>query len=54
MEKVDLCNERRPEPVVEVRELEINGKMFKLGASLCKELENEIIEVISKSMGAFA
>jgi len=34
--------------------LEINRKKFKLDASLCKELENEIVEVISKNMSAFA
>ena len=34
--------------------MEINGKRFKLGASLCKELEEKIAKVISKNMGAFA
>jgi len=34
--------------------LEINDKKFKLGASLCKKLEDIIVEVISKNMNAFA
>jgi len=47
------CEERQPRPVGEVREVEINSKKFKLGTSLQKELE-EIVEVISKNMNAFA
>jgi len=38
--------ERRPGPVEEVREVEINSKKFKLGASLHKELEDKIVEII--------
>jgi len=30
--------------------LGINGKRFKLGASLCKELEDKVVEVIAKNM----
>jgi len=52
--KTGLSNKRRPEPTREVRELEINGKRFKLGASFGKELEDKIAEVILKNMSAFA
>jgi len=54
MDKVVPWNDRRPELVGEVRELEIKGKKFKLSTSLCRELEKEIAEVISKNMVAFA
>ena len=37
-----------------VWELEIKGKRFKLSASLCKKLEDKIVEVISKNMNAFS
>jgi len=33
---------------------EIKGKKFKLGTSLCKELEDKIAGVISENMSAFA
>jgi len=52
--EADPCDERRPGPVGDVRELVINGKRFKLRASLCKELEDKIVEVISKNMNTFA
>jgi len=54
MAEVDISDERRPGPVEEVQEREINGKKFKLGASLCKELEDKIVDVISENTNAFA
>jgi len=45
---------RRPEPVGEVREGEINSSKFKLDASLHEELEEKIQKIISKNMDAFA
>jgi len=49
-----VINERRPEPTREVQEREIKGKKFKLSTSLCKELEDKIVDVISKNMNVFA
>jgi len=43
--------ERHPEPVGEV---EINGKKFKLDASLHGELHEKIKEILSRNMDAFA
>ena len=51
--EIDPCNERRLKPTREVQELEINSKKFKLGASLRKDLEDKIVEVISKNMNSF-
>ena len=50
----DVVCERRPGPAGEVQEREINGKKFKLGTSLGKELEDKIAKVISVHMNAFA
>jgi len=46
--------ERHPKPVGEVWKVEINGKKFKLGGSLHKELEEKIKEILSKNMDVFA
>ena len=48
--EADLYDERWLKPIGEIRELGINGKRFKLGASLCKELEDKVVEVIAKNM----
>jgi len=37
-----LYGERQPEPIGEVREIEINGKKFKLGVALPEEVEKKI------------
>jgi len=47
-------SERRPGPVGEVQEKEIEGKKFKLGASLGRKLQDKIVGVISRHMNAFA
>ena len=52
--EADVINEKRPGPTGEVQEREINGKKFKLNTSLCKELEEKIVDMISKNMNAFA
>jgi len=52
--EANVINERRHEPAGEVQEREIKGKKFKLGTSLCKELEDKIVDVISENMNAFA
>jgi len=43
-----------PQPVGEVKEVDINGKVFKLGVALHEELENKLKEVLQKIMHAFA
>jgi len=35
-------------------ERELKGRKFKLGASLCKELEDKIVDVISENISDFA
>jgi len=37
----------------EVQEREIGGKKFKLGTSICKELQDKVVKVISKHMDDF-
>jgi len=48
-----VANERRLEPVGEVQEREIEGNKFKPDTSLCKELQDKIVEVISRNMNVF-
>jgi len=52
--EADVLNKRRLELAGEVQERDIKGKKFKLGTSLCKELEDKIADVISENMNAFA
>jgi len=46
--------ERRPEPVGEVREIDINGRKFKVGESVGETFEKALREVLSRNMSAFA
>jgi len=48
-----VVNETKPGPASEVQEREIKGKKFKLNTSLCKKLQDKIVEMISKHMDAF-
>jgi len=48
--EVDISNERRPGPAEEIRERE----KFKLDTSLCKELEDKIVNIISENMNTSA
>jgi len=52
--EAEVINERWSGPTGEVQEREIKGKKFKLDTSLGKELEDKIVDVISKNMGVFA
>jgi len=52
--RAEITNERRPEPAGEVREREIKGKKFKLGSSLGQDMQDQIAEVISRHLNAFA
>jgi len=52
--RIEVANERRLEPAGEVQEKEIEGKKFKLGTSLGRELQDKIVEVISRHVDAFA
>jgi len=52
--RAEIARERRPEPVEDVLEREIGGKMFKLGKSLGQETEDQTVEVISQHLDAFA
>jgi len=52
--QAEVTNERRPEPVGEVQEKVIEGKEFKLGTSLGRELQDKIAKVIARHMNAFA
>jgi len=45
--RAEIARERRPEPAEDVLEREIGGKMFKLGKSLGKKTNNQIVEVIA-------
>jgi len=50
----EIVRENRPEPAGGVVEREIGGKMFKLGQSLSIELRDQIFEVITRHLDAFA
>ncbi|XP_068498327.1 uncharacterized protein [Phaseolus vulgaris] len=49
-----IASERRPHPAEGWVEVNIRGKRFKLGGSLCEEERRLIAGVIEKHMGAFA
>ena len=51
--QADVISERRLRPTGEVQEKEIRGKKFKVGTSICLELQDKIAKVISKHMDAF-
>jgi len=50
----EVARERRPEPVGDVLEREIGGRMFKLGKSLGQGTQGQIAEVITRHLDAFA
>jgi len=50
----EIVRENRPEPARGVVEKEIAGKMFKLGQSLSKELQDQVVGVIARHLDAFA
>ena len=52
--RVEMGWERRPKPVGEVLEREIGRKKFKLGKSLGQEIQDQIAEVITRHLDAFA
>jgi len=52
--RAEIAWERRPKPVEEVLEREIGGKKFKLGKSLGQDTQDQIVEVISWHLDAFA
>lgn len=47
-------SETRPEPVGEIREVEVEGKKFKIGVSLHKDLEVLLKETLSHNIDPFA
>ena len=49
-----IASERKPQPVEEWLEKEISGKVFKLGRTLDSKTQNQIAEVISRHLDAFA
>ena len=49
-----IASERKPQPVEEWLEKEINGKVFKLGRTLDSKTQDQIAEVISRHLDAFA
>ena len=51
--QAEVASEKRPRPADEVQEKEIRGKKFKVGTSICLELQDKIAKVISKHMDAF-
>ena len=52
--RVRIASETRPKPVEEWLEREIEGKVFKLGRSLERELQDQIAKVIERHLDAFA
>jgi len=52
--RLEITQEKLPEPAMEVLEREIEGKNFKLGRSLSQEAHDQIAEVIARHMEAFA
>ena len=52
--KAVIASERRPQPVKEWLTQEISGKTFKLGKTLDDTTRDQIAEVISKHLDAFA
>jgi len=49
-----IASERKPQPVEEWLEMEISGKVFKLGRTLDSETQDQIAKVISRHLDAFA
>jgi len=49
-----LSHRPRPGPAGDVQEREIEGKLFKLGALLGQELQDQIVRVIARHLHAFA
>jgi len=54
MRRAENARERRPEPAENVVERQIGGKTFKLAESLDQEEQNQVAEVISRHLDAFA
>jgi len=52
--RAEIARERRPEPAEDVLEREIGEKKFMFGKSLGKETQNQITEVITRHLDAFA
>ena len=52
--RAEVARERRPEPAKDVLEREIGGRMFKLGKSLGQGTQDQIAEVITQYLDAFA
>jgi len=52
--RAEATSEGRPKPAGEVREREIKGKKSKLDSSLGREMQDQIAEVISRHLNAFA
>ena len=52
--QAEIARERRAEPTGDVLEREIGGRMFKLGKSLGQGRQNQIVEVITRHVDAFA
>ena len=49
-----IASEKKPQPVEEWLEKEINDKNFKLGRTLDSETQDQIAKVISRHLDAFA
>jgi len=52
--RAENARDRRPEPVENMVERQIGGKTFKLRQLLSREEQNQVAEVISRHLGAFA
>ena len=52
--EVEISYKQRPGSVGDVQEQEIEGKLFKLGASLGRELQDQIVGMIARHLDAFA
>jgi len=52
--RAEITRERRPEPARDVLEREIGDRMFKLGKSLEQGTHDQIVEVITRHLDAFA
>ena len=52
--RAENVRDRRPQPVDNVVERQIGGKIFKLGRLLSQEEQDEVAAVISRHLDAFA
>jgi len=52
--RAESVRDRRPQPVDNVVERQIDGKVFKLGRLLSQEEQDEVAAVISRHLDAFA